>query len=193
MLKVLLTGCMGLLIFISSLSGCYRLPYNNFKPRPAWVSLFKDTRRSLVKDLYKYNIELVQYGDQITLIVPTDQYFVFNSAKLEELEYKGLEAMLNFMRLYHHCTIAVASFSDNVDDSRRNWRLTNARAHAIVTFLWANGFSSKQLIPQRFGEAFPVGDNHFVRGRAYNRRIEIQWPLRTCSEYHQVDREALTK
>ncbi len=191
MLKVL-TGCLGLLMLFGCLSGCYKPPFNNFKPRPAIFAL-KDTRRALIKELFKRNIEVVQYGDQITLIVPTDQYFAFNSDRLHELQYKGLEAILNFMRPYHGCAIAVASFSDNVDHSKRNWRLTKARAHAMVAFLWANGFSSRQLLPQRFGESFPVGDNHFVRGRAYNRRIEIQWPLRSCTLYEGIAGVGVTK
>jgi outer membrane protein OmpA-like peptidoglycan-associated protein len=192
MLKTL-TGCMGLFVLVSVLTGCYRPPYNNFKPDPPLYALLRDSRASLIKELFSNNIEVVQYGDQVTLIVPTDQYFDFGRDHLDELQYKGLRAIVNFIKLYPKCMIAVAGFSDNVDQARTNVLLTDARAHAMVAFLWANDISARRLIPQGFGEYFPVGDNRIVRGRAYNRRLEIQWPARGPKVFERVDAVNLIK
>lgn len=186
MLKAL-TGCMGLLVLVGALTGCYRPPYNNFKPEPGLVGVLRDSRASLIKRLFKNNIQVVQYGDRVTLIVPTDEYFAFGRDKLDDLEYSGLVAIVNFIKLYPKCMITVAGFSDNVDRARTNVLLTDARAHAMVAFLWANGIKARRLVPQGFGEFFPVGDNRIVRGRAYNRRLEIQWPASGSKLYERVE------
>lgn len=172
-------GFIGVLLSLITLSGCnYKPPYNNFKPESGLYTTLKDTRRVLLKKLYENKIEVVHYGDQVTLIVPTDQYFEFGSAKLNDRQYRGIENILKFIRTYPKYVISVAAFSDNIGDRKNNLRLTDKRAHAMVAFLWANGISAKRLVPQGFADHYDVADNNTVRGRAFNRRLEIQWPAR---------------
>lgn len=146
----------------------------------AVVGLLKTSRPYLIKKMKAHDIQLVEYGDTITLVVPTDRYYVFNRPQLHELQYPGLEAMLNFIRLYPKAMFAVVGFSDNVGSRRVNTQLASARAHTMVTFLYANGFSSKQLFAESFGPRYAIGDQTLVHGAAYNRRIEIQWHQGGC-------------
>ena len=187
------------LFSVIHLTSCYyKPPYNNFKPESGLYTTLKDTRRVLLKNLYKNKIEVVHYGDQVTLILPTDQYFEFNSAKLNDREYRGLEAVVKFIRTYPKYSIAVAAFSDNIGDRKKNLRLTDKRAHAMVAFLWANGINAKRLVPQGFADHYDVADNSIVRGRAFNRRLEIQWPaqeeiLDAQKIDHKIDTETSSK
>ncbi|OGV28125.1 MAG: hypothetical protein A3F18_04310 [Legionellales bacterium RIFCSPHIGHO2_12_FULL_37_14] len=186
--RIIAFGCL-VLVLVNLTSCFYQPPYNNFQPQSGLYSTLKDTRRVLLKKLYEYKIEVVHYGDQVTLIVPTDQYFEFNSDKLIDRQYKGLEVIVKFIRTYPKCPLAVAAFSDNVDGTKRNLKLTDKRANAMVAFLWANGIAAKRLVPQGFGEHYDVADNHIVRGRALNRRLEIQWPAKTETLYGNIHRE----
>jgi outer membrane protein OmpA-like peptidoglycan-associated protein len=138
-------------------------------------SFFKDSRRSLIRALEKEDIQCIQYGDTTTLIVPTDRYFEFNSPRLNNLCYVGLVNIVKLMRCYVHSPIYVAAFTDDVGSRKHKNKLTQARAEAMLTFLWANGIPAQQLHAEGYGDKHPVGQNEIIHGSAYNRRIEIQW------------------
>ena len=57
----------------------------------AVIGIHKDSKPKLIKDLSKQNIEFVEYGDTMTLIVPTDKYFMFESPRLNEIMLPGFK------------------------------------------------------------------------------------------------------
>lgn len=141
----------------------------------ALVGMSQSSQANLVKTMQKNAIQVVEYGDRITLVVPTDRYFLFRRATLYEGRYPGLVAMVNFIKQYPNAYITIASFTDDVGSKRVNRQFSEARAHTMASFLYANGIRVQQLNPQGLGPLFPIGDNHLVHGAAYNRRLEIQW------------------
>jgi outer membrane protein OmpA-like peptidoglycan-associated protein len=172
-----------------TLTACFEPPFNDFRQSSpsvtskvqtmgeavATVAGTSSDNRTLINDLHKYNIEYVQYGDTMALIVPTDRYFEFNSAKLNDICYDGLNAIIKMLKLYPCSTIYVAGFTDNVGAYAHKKRLSQAQAEAMLTFLWANNIQAKRLKAEGFADKFNIGDNHLVHGSAFNRRIEIQW------------------
>lgn len=144
----------------------------------ATIGFQKTTRRHLIKELSKQNIEYIHYGDTITLLVPTDKYFEFNDPHLNEICYPGLVNIVKLIKYYDTCPIYVAAFSDNIGTKEHKRNLTQARAETMVAFLWANNIDATRLKGEGYADKFPIGDNHLIRGSAYNRRLEIQWP--TC-------------
>ncbi len=171
------------------LSACFQPPFNDFKPNAfdfgdpnvcdspvAHSRAERNTiARATIRQMGRQAIQFVQRGDRMTLIVPTDRYYLFNSPKLDELEYPGLNNISKLLELFPCSRIIVAAFSDNVGKTILNDKLTEARAESMLTFLWAKGIPAQLLKAESFGERFPVGDNHLIHGSAYNRRIEIQW------------------
>lgn len=139
------------------------------------VSLYKTSRTHLIKELQREDILYIQYGDTTTLVVPTDRYFLFNSPRLNDLCYMGLVNIVKLIRCYVHTPIYVAAFTDSVGSREHKDKLTQARAEAMLTFLWANGISAQQLHAEGYGDRYDVGQNALIRGSAYNRRLEIQW------------------
>lgn len=142
---------------------------------------------AVIKDLQRNDIEFVQYGDTMVLIVPTDHYFQFNSPKLNDLCFEGLSNIIKLLKLYKCSTIYVAAFTDNIGTHKHKKRLSQARAETMLTFLWANNLPAKRLKAEGYGDQFDVGDNHLIHGSAYNRRIEIQWENKTNSPPPQMD------
>ncbi len=134
---------------------------------------------AVISDLQKNDIQFVQYGDTMTLIVPTDHYFEFDSPKLNELCFEGLSNIIKLLKLYHYSTIYVAGFTDNVGTRAHKTRLSQAQAETMLTFLWANNINGIRLKAEGYGDKFDIGDNHLIHGSAYNRRIEIQWENKT--------------
>lgn len=138
-------------------------------------AIYKDSKPALVKQLKKESIQFVEYGDTMTLIIPTDKYFMFMSPRLNELCYPGLLNVIKLLTLYPQSPIYVAGFTDNVGSREHKKRISQAQAETMMTYLWANGIRSIRLKAEGYGDKNTIGDNMVVHGSAYNRRIEIQW------------------
>lgn len=141
----------------------------------AIVSTGTNPKRSIVKDLQKCDIQFVQYGDTMTLIIPTDKYFMFESPRLNEIQYRGLQNIVALLRLYPDNPVYVAGFTDNVGTEFRRNSLSQAQAETMMTYLWANGVQAQRLKAEGYGDKNTVADNTFIHASAMNRRIEIQW------------------
>lgn len=137
--------------------------------------VYKNTKPSLVRQLRKQDIQFVEYGDTMTLIVPTDKYYIFMSPRLNELCYPGLANIVRLLKLYPKSPIYVAGFTDNVGSSRHKKLLSQAQAETMLTFLWANDIRAMQLKAEGYGDKHDIADNEWIHGSAQNRRIEIQW------------------
>ena len=169
----LLLGACSLIIGCSPI----KPPYNEFraqKPdlRHLYLKHFK-TKVKVLKNLNKEDIQYVKYGDLNTLIIPTDRYFEFNSSQFNELCYRGLLDIINLLRYYPCSKIAVGSFTDDVGSKTHKYMLSQARAEAMLTFLWANNI--KAIGATGYADRYAIGDNYIMHGSAYNRRIELQW------------------
>lgn len=173
-------ACLGLLPLM--LTSCYRPPFNNFKPDPRPIgpsSISPQLReKAIVQQLRRQAIEFIQYGDQRTLLIPTDRYFVFDTPHLNDICYAGLNNIVQLIKGRAYCTIYVAGFSDNVGTRYHKDKLSQARAEAMLTFLWANNIPAESLKAEGYGEQHAIGDNRFIHASAYNRRLEIQWTLK---------------
>jgi outer membrane protein OmpA-like peptidoglycan-associated protein len=153
------------------------------------VGVYRESKRAILLGLNKHDIVYIQYGDTHTLIVPTDRYYLFNSNVLNDLCYPGLTYIIRLLQLYPKCTVHVAAFTDNIGSSRHKKMLTQARAEAMVTYLWANGIPAEKLNAQGYGDKHDVAPNSIIHGSAHNRRLEIQW---FCAEPAK-DRAAFIK
>ena len=154
-------------------------PYENYISHYAYrLALYrKKDKNYLIKMLFRNNIQFIQYKDSITLIVPTDQYFDFNTHTLNEREETALNYIVNLIHLYPCTTVYVAAFSDNIGSRHaRNFK-TQAQAESMLTYLWANSIPAEYLRAEGFGSRFPIADNKTIRGSAMNRRLEIQWTI----------------
>lgn len=139
------------------------------------VGMSKDSKSHLIKQLQKQDIVFIEYGDTISLIVPVDKYFVFNSARLNEVCYPGLNNIVRLIKRYPPNPVYIAGFTDNVGSTYNKNMMSQAQAETMLSFLWANGIHSARLKAEGYGEKFAVSDNALIHGSAQNRRIEIQW------------------
>ncbi len=162
------------------LTSCFKPPFNEFKYSPLTLGL-SDSEQTLINKLQKRSMQVIKYGKTTTVILPTDRYFVFDTAELNETCYAGLYNLKELIKKQRHKTIYVAAFTDNVGSTAHKQQLSRARAQTILTFLWANGVPAKHLAATGYGDAYAVGNNHVIHSSAYNRRIEIQWSEPPCS------------
>lgn len=141
-----------------------------------------DSKRHIVKELSKMDIQYVQYGDTNVLIVPTDKYFMINSPRLNQLSYKGLTNIVKLLKIYPRSQIYVAGFTDNVGTSQHKKMMSQAQAETMLTYLWANDIQAQRLKAEGYGDKNDISDNELIHGSAQNRRIEIQWYTNTLAQ-----------
>ena len=139
------------------------------------ISAYKNRKAALIKRLSHEDIEFIRYGDTITLIVPTDHYYLFESPRLNDICYPGLNDIVKLIQNYPCTPIYVAVFTDEVGTRHHKNMLSQAQAETMITFLWASGIPAQRLHAEGYGSQHAVGDNHWIHGSAFNRRIEIQW------------------
>lgn len=138
--------------------------------------LYKDSKANIIYELQKKgDISFYQYGDTMTLIVPTDRYFLFNSPRLNEICYPALVRIVRLLKFYPDRVIYVAGFTDNIGSRYHKKMLSQAQAETMITFLWANGIQARLLNAEGYGDKHDVSENSIIHGSAQNRRLEIQW------------------
>ncbi|MDI9819779.1 MULTISPECIES: C-OmpA-like family protein CmpA [unclassified Legionella] len=140
----------------------------------AGVGLYKDSKRAVINELQQREIQYIEYGDTVTLVVPTDRYFMFNSPRFNQLCFAGLADMIKLIKMFPPCPIYVAGFTNDVGSRYHKKKLTQAQAEAMLTFLWANNIAAQRLNAEGYGDKHPVSDNKLIHGSAQNRRLEIQ-------------------
>lgn len=148
----------------------------------AAVGAYYNTQRNLIKAIKQEDIQYTQYGNTITLLIPTDRYFLFDSPQLNDICYPGLNNIVRLLQYYPDSPIFVAGFTDDVGSRHHKKMLSQARAETMLTFLWANNIHAQRLRAQGYGDKHDIGDNKLIRGSAYNRRLEIQWLISPCAK-----------
>ena len=141
----------------------------------AAVGLCSNNQNALIKEIQKQDMQYIRYGDTMTLVVPTDRYFQFNSPHLIDICYPGLNNIIRLLKYYPGTPVYVAAFTDDVGTRYHRKMLSQAQAETMLTFLWANDIPAQLLHAEGYGDKHDVGDNQLIHGSAYNRRIEIQW------------------
>lgn len=148
----------------------------------AAVGVYYNTQNNLIKAIKEQDIQYTQYGNTITLLIPTDRYFLFDSPHLNDICYPGLNNIVRLLQYYPDSPIFVAAFTDDVGSRHHKKMLSQARAETMLTFLWANNIHAQRLRAEGYADKHDIGDNKLIRGSAYNRRIEIQWLISPCAK-----------
>ncbi len=69
--------------------------------------------------------------------------------------------------------LRVEGHTDNVGDDAGNFRLSQARAEAVMAYLKTHGVEGSRLDAAGFGEMRPISANDNEDGRSQNRRVEF--------------------
>lgn len=135
------------------------------------------SNENLVRHVENGDIQVVNEGHRITLIIPTDKYFAFDTDKLNKFMFRPLSDIATLVKCFPNATIYVAGFTDDVGNYQYKKTLSQKRAQAIVAYLWAKGVNERKLSAEGYGDKYAHADNHLIHGSALNRRVEIQWSI----------------
>ena len=70
--------------------------------------------------------------------------------------------------------VRIEGHTDNRGSDELNERLSNDRAHSVMSYLVEHGIEASRLSAKGFGPKVPIADNGTAQGRRTNRRVEFK-------------------
>lgn len=116
-------------------------------------------------------LQKLEIGNKITL---KNIFYDYGKATLRPESISELNQLVNLMNINSTMKIEVASFTDSEGTAEFNLSLSQARAQAVVNFLFSAGISKEQLVAKGYGESNPIAPNTTEEGRQMNRRTEFK-------------------
>ncbi|MBL8201744.1 MAG: OmpA family protein [Chromatiales bacterium] len=118
-------------------------------------------------------VEVVRWGDNITLDIPGGVTFAVDSAKLNPQFHPVLDKVAATLAEYNQTVVQVAGHTDSTGARSYNMQLSQRRADSVKSYLTTRGVPAQRLQTVGAGPDRPVADNATEAGRAQNRRVEI--------------------
>ena len=118
-------------------------------------------------------IEVVRQGDNITLNMPGNVTFDFDSASLRPEFTPVLDSVAQTLTQYNQTVVEIAGHTDSVGSDQYNQALSQRRANSVAAYLGSHGVMQQRMITVGAGESRPIASNDNESGRAQNRRVEI--------------------
>ncbi|WP_034042575.1 OmpA family protein [Wocania ichthyoenteri] len=84
-----------------------------------------------------------------------------------------LSDIIKILKEYPTSKFTVEGHTDSVGSEKLNQRLSDSRANSVKEYLIENGIDAFRLSALGYGESKPIDSNKTRKGRANNRRVEI--------------------
>jgi outer membrane protein OmpA-like peptidoglycan-associated protein len=138
------------------------------------IGAYQDRQEAaLRRDLQGTGVDVVRNGDNITLNMPGNITFAFDSSNLQPQFYPVLDNVAGTLNQYNQTVIEVAGHTDNVGTDAYNQQLSMQRANAVAAYLGSKGILQQRMMVVGAGETRPIASNATHPGRAQNRPLEI--------------------
>lgn len=138
------------------------------------VGAYQDRQEAaLRRQMQGTGVDVVRQGDNITLSMPDNITFGFDSAALKPQFLPVLDNLALTLREYNQTVIEVAGHTDSVGSDAYNQKLSERRAQSVGDYLASRGVMRERMITVGAGETRPVASNDTEYGRSQNRRVEI--------------------
>ena len=142
------------------------------------TGFLSDTRRidvpdNWLKDVYNLNIELIKIkiGKKVVL---NNILFETGKSILTAASNVELDRMLNIMKENAQIKVEISGHTDKTGSEPLNFKLSEARAKAVVEYLAQKGIDRSRMEFRGYGSLQPISDNTTPKGRAKNRRVEFK-------------------
>ena len=140
------------------------------EPEPEPVQEIKQAIQEAVKEEKKeFTLDLEKLMKQ--------SLFEFDSAKIAEDNYAGLNVVADFLKENPNISVKVEGHTDNVGSKAYNQKLSERRAESVANYLKDKGVSETQISTEGFGFLKPIASNDTEEGRAQNRRTELKFKI----------------
>ena len=138
------------------------------------VGAYQDRQEAeLRRQMAGTGVDVVRNGDNITLNMPGNITFAFDSSNLQPQFLPVLDNVAGTLSQYNQTIVEVAGHTDSVGTDAYNQALSERRANSVAGYLGSRGIMQQRMIVVGAGETRPVASNDTDSGRAQNRRVEI--------------------
>ena len=138
------------------------------------IGVYQDRQEAALRQrMAGTGVDVVRKGDNITLNMPGNITFAFDSANLSPQFYPVLDNVAGTLVQYDQTMIEVAGHTDSVGAEDYNQRLSEQRAQAVANYLAGKGVIQQRMLVVGAGETRPIASNETESGRSQNRRVEI--------------------
>jgi len=138
------------------------------------VGAYQDRQEAeLRRQMAGTGVDVVRKGDNITLNMPGNVTFDFDSASVKPQFMPVLDNVAQTLTQYDKTVIEVAGHTDNVGSDSYNQALSQRRANAVASYLGSRGIMQQRMITVGAGESRPIASNDTEAGRSENPRVEI--------------------
>ena len=138
------------------------------------IGNYQDRQERALRDrMAGTGVDVVRQGDNITLNMPDNITFGFDSSALQSQFYPVLDDVAATLSEYNQTIVEVAGHTDSKGTDAYNQALSVRRADAVGNYLMSKGLMRDRFIITGAGESRPVASNDTDSGRAQNRRVEI--------------------
>ncbi len=119
-------------------------------------------------------VSVTRVGDQIVLNMPSNITFSTDQDNVKSSFYPTLNSVGLVIKKFNRTIVDVYGHTDSQGSDSYNYDLSQRRAMSVADYLSSQGVDSRRFAVTGFGESRPVASNADERGRALNRRVEIQ-------------------
>ncbi len=100
--------------------------------------------------------------------------FQSGRAAIKSSSNSVLSQIVAIMELNTDYNLIIKGHTDSQGNDNTNLKLSLDRAQAVVDYLVKQGVAPERLKAEGYGETMPIADNKTSKGRAKNRRVEIE-------------------
>jgi outer membrane protein OmpA-like peptidoglycan-associated protein len=160
-----------LLIFFLLTTGCCPQICPHEEPPKSPCELLIDSLRA-------DGIQVIQLGDKLRLILPSDKFFEPASTKIKpKYDYVFANiAQLTCCYCYGILPITITGYTDTMGTIPEQYQRSLKQARNVAAYLWANKIPLSRMRIRGCGAERSIASNETPRGEAFNRRIEITLP-----------------
>lgn len=123
-------------------------------------------------------LDVLERNGRMIVKLPSEVLFKSGEADLSTAGEDALTEVASALKELPGRRFMVAGHTDNTPvtqtDYKDNWELSTARAVTVTEFLIKKGLDPKNLVAAGYGQYDAIASNRTAKGRAENRRIELE-------------------
>ncbi len=138
------------------------------------AGLYMDNQElKLRKELEGTGVSVTRIGDNITLNMPGNVTFEFDSNDISAEFYAVLDSVSKILNEFDNTFVEVAGHTDSTGSEAYNQRLSERRAASVGAYLGSRQVLTERIMIVGAGELHPIASNATKAGQMQNRRVEL--------------------
>ncbi len=132
-----------------------------------------DSETTLADQLLNRDVNVIELGDQLMVVVPSSRIFDGQSDKIKPTAYTTLNLIATYINSHTTELVKIAAYTDDIGTPSRNVALTRMQAKSVEKYLVATGVNTRVLYAEGYGGTNLIAKNTAEWGSSDNYRIEI--------------------